>query len=498
MISEIDNLMINIKSSCSDIIIESDSDMEEVNNEIQEYKNIKELNNSIDNIINDAFDNKFQQKISLIGEITNIKFFKNNVGLSLYLKDESDCIICKLWRYKFPNIKEIGEYENMTCKIEGTLKKEYFGNKYTFLIEILTIEKHNSESYIKNLIDECNKKNYFVKKNIDWNNIKHIGLISKKNTQGYNDFIKQLIIPVKITLKTIILEGKDTEKSLIDAINKFQTSKVDIIIIIRGGGSTFDISQSYDKMPIYDCMKISKIPILTAIGHEADKDDKLLINNVSDYNFATPTDAALTLNKKFMSILLNKVNDNINFLQNLKKNMLDDYYGELIINIYRYDNECEYHTKNEHIITLPINYDKDYIVIHHNNNYYKISLIDKQEIDINMKYISLTDKLKGNVLNRNLTEIKNAYNMLSEEYKWNCHAIQEIISELVKINENKNIDLNYLKDGIEYAQNIKLHKIHDERYLYLITCLNTYKYCKDILEKQDDKETIQFIYENLN
>ena len=36
-------------------------------------------------------------------------------------------------------------------------------------------------------------------------------------------------------------------------------------------------------------MKKSNVPIITAIGHEQDKGDKLLITNVSDIDFPTPT-----------------------------------------------------------------------------------------------------------------------------------------------------------------------------------------------------------------
>ena len=55
-------------------------------------------------------------------------------------------------------------------------------------------------------------------------------------------------------------------------------------MIIRGGGDTSGISNSFDTIELFDAIYSSKIPIITAIGHEADTGDKLLITNVSDYD----------------------------------------------------------------------------------------------------------------------------------------------------------------------------------------------------------------------
>jgi len=151
-------------------------------------------------------------------------------------------------------------------------------------------------------------KGYFInKKLIHWENVKKIGIVSKKDTQGYTDFISQFKIPITIMLKEIALEGENTETDVNTAVQELQKADVDIIIIIRGGGSTIDISNSFDKSGIFDIIKKSVVPIITAIGHEADKDDKLLITNVSDYNYSTPTRAAVELNNIFIKQKINKL-----------------------------------------------------------------------------------------------------------------------------------------------------------------------------------------------
>ena len=70
------------------------------------------------------------------------------------------------------------------------------------------------------------------------------------------------------------------------------STNIDIIIIIRGGGSTTDISLSFDCISLFKCIKDSTVPIMTAIGHANDCDDQLLITQISDINYHTPTTAA--------------------------------------------------------------------------------------------------------------------------------------------------------------------------------------------------------------
>jgi exodeoxyribonuclease VII large subunit len=218
-------------------------------------------------------------EISLKGEIVDCKIFKNNVGISFKIKDEYGMFNCKCWNFKNIDIFAIRDNENSTCIVSGFIKVNYFNNHYDFVLELdKDIIKENNKSLIKSLKEECENRGYLInKKLIDWNSISKIGLISKKDTQGYNDFIKQLKVDFEIILKEIVLEGVNTEKTLIDAINEFQDEDVEAILIVRGGGSTIEISNSYDKMSIFEVIRNSNKPIITAIGHEADKDEKLLI-----------------------------------------------------------------------------------------------------------------------------------------------------------------------------------------------------------------------------
>ena len=140
-------------------------------------------------------------------------------------------------------------------------------------------------------------------------------VLSKYNTHGYNDFIYhlndsiitsmytkykilidkfdyygetgiQLFNHINFDLHEIPLQGDNVKDVIINKINNCKN--YDLVLICRGGGSTEDIKASFDHLELFDAMKNSKVPIITAIGHS---DDDLIIDMVSDYKFTTPTEA---------------------------------------------------------------------------------------------------------------------------------------------------------------------------------------------------------------
>lgn len=265
-------------------------------------------------------------EIQLKGEIIDCKLFKNNCGIGFKIIDEKkNTFNCKAWRRLGINIDKINKAINTNCIVIGNITQDNYMGRYDFILDLTKdIVNENNKSKIKNLQKECEEQNLFSnKKQIHWENIKTIGLVSKINTQGYNDFIKQFKIPLTLILKEIPLEGDDTAQFIINAINEFKKeNEVDIIIIVRGGGNTIDISNSFDKIELFTHMKKSSIPILTAIGHEADKDEKLLITNISDLDFSTPSSAALNLNKLIIHPILLKINEPIS-------NVLNNFYSKI-------------------------------------------------------------------------------------------------------------------------------------------------------------------------
>lgn len=342
-------------------------------------------------------------EIGLKGEIVDCRFFKNNVGIGFKLRDENgEMFNCKCWNYKGIDISKIKRCENSVCIVSGFIKSNYFNNHYDFVLELnKDIKEDIGKSQIKSLKEECEVRGYFEgKKKVNWSLIKKIGIISKKETQGYNDFISQLKVEFEIILKEIVLEGVNTERTLIKAIEEFQEEDVDVILIIRGGGSTIEISNSYDKMSIFEVMRNSRKAIITAIGHEADKDERLLITSISDMDYPTPSRLVLEIN----SLILEDKFKRLRGL--LEKYMRDRYDGGLMVELK----------------------DEKFMIIKKGGKCYKIEINEelfKDELKMDEEELDIRRDIEEGIRNRDINLIKKRMEKIKDD--------NEILTNIRKI-----------------------------------------------------------------
>ena len=124
---------------------------------------------------------------------------------------------------------------------------------------------------------------------------RRIAIISSSTAAGYGDFIDQLqgnsygyiFYPV---LFTAVMQGDRTEASVIEALNRIHThiEHFDCVVIIRGGGSTSELS-CFDTYPLATNVAQFPLPIIVGIGHER---DETVLDYVAAVKVKTPTAAA--------------------------------------------------------------------------------------------------------------------------------------------------------------------------------------------------------------
>jgi len=99
----------------------------------------------------------------------------------------------------------------------------------------------------------------------------NIGLITSDDSAAYNDFIKELECSAygfKIFMRNALMQGKNAEKDVCNAIRDCQKIKgLDVIVITRGGGSIADLS-CFDSRKIAEAIGASEVSVLSGIGHE--------------------------------------------------------------------------------------------------------------------------------------------------------------------------------------------------------------------------------------
>lgn len=122
-----------------------------------------------------------------------------------------------------------------------------------------------------------------------------IAVISSATAAGYGDFCNQLLhnsfgFVFYPRLFQAIMQGDQVEQSIIQALDRINATRDnwDMVVIIRGGGATSDLSgfDTYDLAA--NCAQFP-LPIITGIGHE--RDDTVL-DMISHTRVKTPTAAA--------------------------------------------------------------------------------------------------------------------------------------------------------------------------------------------------------------
>ncbi len=123
-----------------------------------------------------------------------------------------------------------------------------------------------------------------------------IAMISSKGGAGYHDFLSEIKnsgFPFMVDFYHAAVQGADTEKEVSAAIERISKNadKYDVVVLIRGGGSTADLKW-FDNKKI--CLAIAKcpVPVLTGIGHEINLSAADMVSSMS---FKTPTAAAAFL-----------------------------------------------------------------------------------------------------------------------------------------------------------------------------------------------------------
>ena len=125
-----------------------------------------------------------------------------------------------------------------------------------------------------------------------------VAVISSDNAAGYDDFCNQLQnnekgLAFSVKLYPAVMQGESTEDSVIEALDRIykDEDKYDVVVIIRGGGATSDLS-GFDTLSLAENVANFPLPIIVGIGHNRDESVLDLVANMS---VKTPTAAAAFL-----------------------------------------------------------------------------------------------------------------------------------------------------------------------------------------------------------
>lgn len=382
---------------------------------------VSEVNNYLKRIIDNDF---ILNNLSVKGEISNLKYHSSG-HIYFSLKDEGGKINCVMFRSKAIMLKLTLE-EGMGVVIGG--RASIYPQNGSIQLYCDTIEKEGrGELYIKfeRLKEKLSKEGYFdeeLKKEIP-KLPSRVGIVTSPTGAAIRDIInvsKRRNSLVDLVLYPAKVQGIGAYMEVIEGIKYFnRTKSVDVIIIGRGGGSIEEL-WNFNEEELAKAIFKSKIPIISAVGHEV---DFTISDFVSDVRAATPSQGA-----EIAVPLQSDIEETIEYINNRM--------GSIIANKL----QLEKNKVDSLSRILKLNSPMSRIV----NNYMIIEKL-KERLNSNIVNKINIEKEKLSGLN-NLLMAQNPCNLLNKGY-----AIIEdesgVINTVKRMSEEKEINV-FLADGV--------------------------------------------------
>ena len=303
--------------------------------------------------------------IRVRGEISKVKDFKGHYYFSL--KDENFVLNAVCWARNV-ELLNIKPEEGMEVYAQGKITTYAKGSISNYQLQVDQIDIHGEGALLK--IFEKRKKKLKEEGLFD---DKHkqplpflpnkIGIVTSPTGSVIMDIIDRVKkrFPTNLEIFPITVQGTKSAQEIISGIEFFNSkSKVDLIIIARGGGGAEDFLPFNDEEVVRTVFR-SEVPIISAIGHET---DFTLLDFVADVRAATPTAAAemavpeiknlnrqvseLFKNLKFtIELVFNRANEELNNLSKyLNMNSLKNFIKQNSGNLVSLSKSLNYFVKN--------------------------------------------------------------------------------------------------------------------------------------------------------
>lgn len=223
------------------------------------------------------------------GEVSG---FKVNQGKWVFfdLKDEETSVGCFMPLFQLRMPLEDG----MKVVVKALPKLTKWGRFSLTIRQIMPVGEGNIKKSFELLKKKLDGEGLFdpLKKREIPENLAKIGVISSTQAAGYADFCKILNARwggLQVQVAHTQVQGLIAADQIISALKYFnEKNEVQIIAIIRGGGSADDLAVFNDEA-LVRAIASSKIPVITGIGHEIDES---LADLAADIRASTPSNVA--------------------------------------------------------------------------------------------------------------------------------------------------------------------------------------------------------------
>jgi exodeoxyribonuclease VII large subunit len=229
----------------------------------------------------------------VVGEISGYKLHASGHHY-FTLKDENSQMPCVMWRGRAAGIP-FQLRDGMKVLAQGQLTVFEKGGRYQFDVIMLqqagigelavAFEQLKKRLAAEGLFDLARKRPIPEYP-------ERIGIVTSATGAAIRDIVticRRRRPGIKLILRPALVQGEGAAENIAQGIKEFnEWGQVEVLIVGRGGGSLEDL-WAFNEEPVVRAVVASKIPVVSAVGHEV---DITLCDLAADLRAPTPSAAA--------------------------------------------------------------------------------------------------------------------------------------------------------------------------------------------------------------
>lgn len=248
-------------------------------------------------LVKEALEASLPGRVMVKGEITG---WKQHASGHCYfsLKDEGAVLACAMWKPNFGRVRFRPE-NGLAVIATGSVSVYVPQGRYSLVVEEMTPEGVGAlQLAFEQMVQKLRAEGLFSdehKKPIP-TYPERIGILTSESGAAVHDIadsVHQRWPCTRLYLYPVPVQGEGAAREIADAIadvnRRNRQLKLDLLIVGRGGGSLEDL-WAFNEEVLARAIFASKIPIISAVGHEV---DTTIADLVADRRASTPTRAGV-------------------------------------------------------------------------------------------------------------------------------------------------------------------------------------------------------------
>ncbi len=232
------------------------------------------------------------QNVWVEGEVSN--FTRAGSGhLYFTLKDAGAQLACVMWRSQALRLRYLPR-DGDRLLVHGAIGIYEAGGKYQLYADFLQPAGRGALSLeFERLKARLEAEGLFAaaRKRPLPSFPRRIGLVTSRDAAALRDVLQTLrrrYPLVEVVFAPSAVQGEEAPSQLVAALRLLYTQPVDVILLVRGGGSLEDLGAFNDER-VVRAVAASPVPLVSGVGHET---DFTLCDFAADQRAPTPTAAA--------------------------------------------------------------------------------------------------------------------------------------------------------------------------------------------------------------